>query len=568
MQLRARARPAPSERTRPPLVRRRRLLGAGRRILTRIADRLPQLGDRPHDPLAPSRRAPNAARLAAAVGRAWNVIEQPVRAQRSLERAVRWGNEDALLPLGNTLLSAGSTGLDVVEHIGLTHTTTADPAAAHRVFASIDTDSPVALPAHRGMATALLREHRLQEAAAEARAHGDSDDLIAAASIAEHELAGSLTRGQLQEIIPLLERHLERHPGDTAARQRLMGIQLSLLRFDAATELADAGDASTQARDFSTWTKETAAGNHRAARRSKEHAAQRIITRRSRSTGTVSDHVARIQALNYIEGPACALDEITRRWLFAPTRIERAVRQKLHADLSLLVGDAEPLRSLSRTAPSANRTATGLFRSAVADRRVLLVGPAPSHQPDRDMIEQHDTVVTTRRPFAFPPGLERPSVMYLTNQSALTEPEEHLAWLSESERIAVLRPSMIRQHRSSLSQHSQARIQPFEDATPLFGTHFAMQRIIHDLITHGATEVTISGVDFFLGDQTHIDGYDSGSSDRFANIPFNYSHDFAYDFWFTQTLRSVGRVSAHPGVAYMLDQTLEWYLDHLPRVFL
>ncbi len=546
---------------------RRRFLGVSRRLLTRVLSRLPDTTYTPPEIPCSERARPRRRRFDTASGRFWLAVEQPHRAQRSFERAVRHGDANALGGLGYAVLSGGPIGLGVVEHLGLAKRPVGDPLAARRVFASAPLAASGSTLIERGLITALLQQYCLEDAAQRAELGTDCDDLLADVTIRSMKRAPQLSRKDLATVVPLLEAHLERHPNDASAQDRLARIQLSLLEFDAALAITRAAPSSRVTHEIALWTQSTAAGHHCEAHRTKRLAARSLAGMRARRTGSVGELVLRLQAINYDSGPHAALEDLNRRWLIAPTLIERMIREKLRADLALLCGDPQPLRSLARSYPTTNEAAEERFRSMVVRKKVLVVGPSPSHQPDRDVVHAHHTVVTTGRPFVFDDE-HRDSIVYLNNEWFLANRHGRAAELDDPAPLIVLRPSIVRHASAEEREGVGARVQPFEDSTPLFSTHFALQRIVHDLIANGAETVTIAGVDFFLGDQTYVDFYHEGSSDRFANVPFNFSHDFTYAYWYTKTLRDHGLVEASPALGDILDHPVEWYVNRLGRVFL
>lgn len=555
---------SPSLRT--PLVRRRRVLGAGRRLLTRL---LARRGDVPYRPpsirLDRSRPSPGtAAVLHRSIGRFWLAVEQPHRAQRRFERAIRGGDIDALVRVGHAVLRGGPTRIVNVQHLGLAAVPAGDADRATSIFRDALTATNSPIPARRGLVAALLQHDRAAEALDEMAGVADLDDLRATALIRSLEQRGAKTRKALQEITPILENHLARRPSDVALRDRLARIHISLLQFDEASRLAAPIPPPSSVAHLAEWTRATSLGEHVRAHDMKLRTAEQLAAAPARRTGSLGELMVRTQAINYRIGPEAALEAVNARWLWIPTETEQRVRVRLHADLALLCGDPEPLRDVARRAPSLDARTQRRFDDAIGGARVLLMGPSPANRPSADVRSAHDVVVTTRR--HDPGSTGRTSVAYLNDESFLDTSAEEPDDRSADDRITVLRPSIL--NRGALSTRPDIRLQPFEDTTPLFGTHFAVQRIIHDLLAHGAATVTLAGLDFFLGEQTYLDGYHVGGADRFASVPFNASHDFAYGFWYTKRLRELGLVDAVPGVAELLDDEVDTYLGRLGRVFL
>lgn len=545
---------------------RRRLRGAARRMMTRLISRLaplpyspPELSCDQHFP------APLRGRCDEAIGRFFLAVEQPHRAQRAFARSVRCGRHSAKDLLAHSVLAGGPIGIGVVEHVGLQRQPEGDSRTAQRMYESLLLTGRTTSNNRRGLIASLLQQHSLDAAAHQARI-GDELDLLALASIRLLERAGQITRRDLRTVRPLLKEHLSRHPHDSSARDRLARMNLTLLEFEPACDAAGPARPPQLSSSFIAWTESTVLGDHVAAHLAKRSTAQQLGACRPRRTGPVDELVRRLQAINYVDGPQAALVELDHRWLTAPTETERLIRTKLRADLAVLCGDPEPLRAVALSSPIYNEEVEPGFRSMVANKNILLVGPSPAFRPDPEIVAAHDTMVTTGRTMVH--GHHgSPSIVYLNNEAFQKElrtrrPDDCANCLT------VLRPSAMRNFSEDSIRRPGIRIQPLEDSTTLLGTHFAIQRIIYDLIAHGASTVTISGIDFFLGEKVYVDGYDTQSPNRFADVRYNFSHDFAYDFWYTKTLRHHGLVNSPPTMSDLLDQPVESYLGKLGRVFL
>lgn len=467
--------------------------------------------------------------------------------------------------MGHSVLDGGPTGIGLAEHWGLRRQPVGDGATAERIYEAHLRSGQFSPSGRRELIVSLLRQHRFEQAAHEAEV-SDHLDLLALARLRSLERAGQMTRRDLKAVSELLQTHLCRQPHDSPARDRLARLSLAVLDFEAARIAVGESQPPRLTLDFVDWTRSTVGGDHVAAYRAKRTTARGYARRRARRTGTVGDMVLRIQAINFVDGPGAALAELDRRWLFAATGMERLIREKVRADLELLRGDPEPLRGLARESLVHHESSERGFRSMVADKRVLVVGPSPSSRPDPSLIAEHDAVATTARGLA-PDGHGRDSIVYLSNEAYHMESDAEPDADDRVERLVVLRPSAVNRFDPRSIEHPRVRVQPFEDSSPLFGTHFALQRIIYDLLAHGASAVTISGIDFFLGEQVYVEGYDAQASNRFAEIGYNFSHDFAYGFWYTKALWDRGLVHASPGIECLLDLPVESYLARLGRVF-
>ena len=498
------------------------------------------------------------------VGRFFLAVEQPRRAQRWFERAVISGDDRSMILLGDAMLVGGPTSIMVVEHLGLALTYGGDAPRAEATYRrALEAEgSPSA--ARRGLATSLLRQDRVAEAIACVDGCTELADLEAQAMIRDLDRRNAKTRSALKAIVPTLHDQLRRHPQDTALRDRLARIHISLLEFDEALAVASSLPSPRPTATLAEWTRATSSGRHREAHEMKQRAARRLGNTRARRTGSLGELMVRAQAINYVSGPEAALEAIDRRWLWIPTATEQRAQKRLVADFSLLCGDLAPLRDLANSTALPETAATVRYRQMISGRRVLVVGPSPTHRPSADVVAAHDVVaITGHQPRELGP---QDSIAYLNNEGFVhgTIRDGQIG----EEQMIVLRPSIASHGVSPETLDANIRLQPFEDSTPLLGTHFAVQRIVHDVLAHGATEVTLAGIDFFLGDRTYIEGYHAGDADRFATVPFNAAHDFAYDFSYTKRLVELGIVDAVPGVLELLEQDLDEYLDSLGTVFL
>lgn len=493
-------------------------------------------------------------------------LEQPRRALRLLER---WppGDATGLVLLGNARLDGDPVAVDADHRLGVVMRPIGDASRARLAFEGALALDPGSRAAQRGLTRSLIALDELDEAERVARTTRCGDDLLA--EIAERRASAGpapMTRSQLADVVPLLAAHVANHPGDTIARGRLTRHHLALLNFEAAAQLTALVPSTDVLGHLAIWAEHTARGRHDLAYRSKLGAARVLAQLPARRTGPVSDLLLRLQAMNFAEGPLPALSSVRRRWVFAPTSTERLLRIRAEADLALLEGDPALLHRAASDAPTPGGAARRRFADAVSGRRILVVGPSPLNRPAADDLDAYDTIVTTRQPFEADAG-ERRSIIYLTNESARYDAATYRSLFESDQTILSVRPSMVRRLPSPLASADVVRVQPFEDTSTLFGTHFAIPRILHDLIANRAASITICGVDFFLSEQTHVDGYDPGIDDRFASVPFNIAHDFAYDFWYVQRLRTLGLLHTPPPIDDLLRTPVHRYVEQLGAVF-
>lgn len=268
------------------------------------------------------------------------------------------------------------------------------------------------------------------------------------------------------------------------------------------------------------------------------------------------------QAVNYLIGPAAALDAVQSRWPLFASDVEREVREKLIADYELLAGDPAPLATFRSHRDHTG--SEGTFRSLVSGRRVLVLGPSPHNLPTADEVATADVIVTTRLPNREIAG-GLPSIVYVADETFRANEGDYRAQLdARPDDLLVVRPSMLRQPRPRLSTHPRVRVMSFEDSTPFLGTHFAIQRLTYDLLASGPRSILLSGIDFFVGPSTYRPEYHQPLGSVTLDPPrLNFSHDYAYDFWYTKSLLRSGLVDVVPPVAQLLDESVADYLGRL-----
>ncbi|MEL6893118.1 MAG: hypothetical protein AAFP84_16110 [Actinomycetota bacterium] len=187
---------------------------------------------------------------------------------------------------------------------------------------------------------------------------------------------------------------------------------------------------------------------------------------------------------------------------------------------------------------------------------MLVVGPSPSFRPTAAQLASADTIVTTRHAFA--DASIASQVVYAANDSLLADDQDYRNLQRLGAQI-VARPTSFEPLRSRGWLNRGFRVQAFEDSTPLLGTAFALPRLLHDLLAHGAAAITLTCVDFFVGSNSYRDGYRSG--DEYAL--FNPAHDPVHAHQYVARLSRHGLLTGSDGVGRILELTREEYLDEL-----
>lgn len=213
------------------------------------------------------------------------------------------------------------------------------------------------------------------------------------------------------------------------------------------------------------------------------------------------------------------------------------------------------------------------FRSLIEGRSVAVVGPSVSDAEAGSQIDGHDVVIRTK----FVPGRveaeartqgRRTDIAYYTDSSArIFGTEIRSALMSGDLQMAVLRPSAFRAAPWPPCD-GRLRYVPAEDTLPFQGTHFAIQRILYDLLHYSPSQITLFNIDFFTGLSTYLPGYATEVGDvfkpnRFRPIRSTAMHDLREDFVFTKLLSHRGLIATSPPVAAILALDTESYLEEV-----
>ena len=201
---------------------------------------------------------------------------------------------------------------------------------------------------------------------------------------------------------------------------------------------------------------------------------------------------------------------------------------------------------------------------------VLVVGPAPHNQPDAQTLAAADVVVTTKHPSDS--ASHKPSVVYVTDATGRLESERLEQSLRHNrDLLVVVRPSWLADPRSTLFAPDRVRVMQCEDSSTYLGTHFAIQRIIYDLVGFGARSITLAGVDFFLTPDPYRMGYANDDSSIYSSRGLQPArsiapHDHLSDFVFTKDLCELGVIEAADNVHQFLTLAPDIYLERLSEI--
>ncbi len=571
----------PHERSRRVNARIRPLLGAARRfIAARLAARpqseyvRPRLDGLDTPPGLPSRLF---APLWLAIGRFMETVEQPTRALTFYIRAGSGGSDAGVALASRVALDSGPTSVRREPNLGLVTGRAGDPELA------------------RDLATRLsppASEREAAERAMTATRRGDydtADELLTGfdgihAMRARGEilfLRGRSRGGQLvaeaNELRNIWQQLLERDPTDHQRRHRLVRHLVSMGDFEGARHIAwpagppppaDLGDSDFAKNAPTDWlyavhAEQLTNADPVGAHHTKLLIARRVAASPRRRAEPLWQLVERARALSYLDEVGEARRELAVHGPRQQHARDRLAVDKLAADLALSEGEIEPLLDVRRNLASPSIAAEEAFRQAVDGASVLVIGPAPGTQPDPDTIAAADVVVTTKRQRTL--RSDQTSVTYVSDASALLEPE-HI--IRDHGHFSVLRPSMVGAPGRSVPSSATVRVMQCEDLNTFLGTRFGIQRLLYDLVSYTPQQLILSGVDFYLGDTTYLDGYDNEVTEIYGPQDLQpvlsvAPHDHLWDFRFTQRLLRNGLITATDEVERILHLSEEQYLQRL-----
>jgi hypothetical protein len=111
---------------------------------------------------------------------------------------------------------------------------------------------------------------------------------------------------------------------------------------------------------------------------------------------------------------------------------------------------------------------------------------------------------------------------------------------------------------------------PAEDSNTFNCTHFAIQRILYDLLQYSPSRIVLFGVDFFLGADLYDRNYSRDLDDWYRRNSMQPTismsvHDYQWDFDYTDRLRRLGLIDTSSHVASLLSLGRDRYLNDLQR---
>ncbi|BAN03342.1 hypothetical protein YM304_30280 [Ilumatobacter coccineus YM16-304] len=537
----------------------RQVLGAGRRTLARMVSRLPE---RTEAEVPPSRVSPPAlVKLAGIADR----VDRPDWALDLVQRAATAGSPPARMLHADLLLERARRGVTKVPYVGT------QPGLVPARSAAIEhalVSGTIRSATQRARALATLG----RTAEARAQALRIDDDRLNIDVLERVEKArGALTSDEHDELIMRLVGYATSHPGDQAHKARAIARLVAVGRFDEARRIAAGPCDPLHGRSAIRFAELTAEGRHSDARATKLALAKRIAETTPSWHDPVRRHAEWIRASSYVHGEEEALERLQQRWIVGASAYERLVRRKLRADLELSLGRPERHVSFRTCLESATPRPEHRFGELITGRNVLVVGPTETRRPTDEEYEQADVIVTTRRRETAGTATGTPIVFYVADSSArLDRTALDRSLTAHPDDMMVVRPSMLNGPTEWFMGHRQIRVMPTEDQNTFIGTRFAVQRILFDVLAYRPAAVTVTGIDFFVGADKYLPGYQSELSaiyepNQLRPADVNASHDLAGDHAFTRSLRRSGLVDAPGAIGELLDLDTDSYLELLDR---
>ncbi len=479
----------------------------------------------------------------------------------------------------------------MITGVGLTNRPTAAREAAEYAWQrSVELGTTV--DALCGLAEIARLDERLDDATAHAGRAVQlfADDprswiTFARAHATRAQRAGGLTGDDVETV-----RHAwsEAHRlGGPTRRQARFHLTRHLIRFEHWTEAFHAADPDTgpvstdpdglealvaDARFtpradwwYVAWWRLQSTGRARRAwdaRRREAEARLEATASRFDSIETIRTNVQSLVVLDRIDAALRMVHDALR--MPEPT----GVLDRLRSDLLLRTGDARGLvewttRHDSGLASEPERR----FAELVTGRNVAVIGPNASTAARLEAASTADVVIDTKRSVRDDLRSAAAHISYYADTSAALLADEITDQLGDRTLdLAVLRPTAV---GIPITNDPRVRILATEDSLPMGVSHFAIARIVHDLLRYRPGSVALVGVDMFTDPTVYPESYrrDLGLYDRagFAKVLRRFNHDLVDDFMMLSALRRHGLVHADDVTGAVLDMDVESYLRSVER---
>jgi hypothetical protein len=283
------------------------------------------------------------------------------------------------------------------------------------------------------------------------------------------------------------------------------------------------------------------------------------------------------RAWSYLGDDAAAIAHIRSTSWHGLPRHERAAFVKLLADVELQRGDPAPVRAALELHGRVNTEAADRrFADLVTGRRIAVVGPGTTTAANGAEIDSFDTVVRTK--FRRPPPADaaitsgtRTDISYYSDSTSWLLGDDIARVLAAgSLQMAVFRPTRYDPAIRSIHREGDLRYMPSQDSSTFEATHFAVQRILYDLVRYSPAELKLFNIDFFLAGDAYVEGYTDEASEVFEArdlrlVRTSSAHDLVLDFDFVRRLVEHGLLHVDDPIGRLIEMTPVEYLAELER---
>ncbi len=238
------------------------------------------------------------------------------------------------------------------------------------------------------------------------------------------------------------------------------------------------------------------------------------------------------------------------------------------ADIHLRRGSPQPIVSWRTNHQTGlPGMAEDRFARTLTGNSVAIIGPSADAETRDRLARNYDVLIDTkhlkdRRPPRTP---HADRISYYPDSSLALFDGEIASELDERHlSFAVARPSFA-DSSSQISTREDFRIASTEDSLSFATSHFAISRIVYDVVRYAPAEIHIACTDLFTASTRYPVSYvaDSAAYSQagFMKVLEQFNHDVADDFVFLSGLRDSGLITADAHTTSVLTTSLSQYLD-------
>ena len=297
-------------------------------------------------------------------------------------------------------------------------------------------------------------------------------------------------------------------------------------------------------------------------------------------------HLARVEKdyTQFFESFASALKSrrkfqnhlLDRKWVFPFTKIHL---EKKQARIERLITSVPGRKSRSQSIPISGLSRDFLFEKALRRKRVLVVGPSPTAEVDRALLERFDVVVMPKLygDLSLGNGVElseRHTVVTYYNHGTVKKleaevPDRRPLWhfcrvksVTDVESVRVL-------YATSIDEPRQIGLMASPE--PLMNNYYGAfmgTAMLYDLLLRRPSQLFLTGFTFFVqADAAYRPTYDSSQHSDKLLVTSLRAHGAVSNFLFVKNLFKFGTVQADSAVAEILNLTPEKYAEMLDKRF-